>query len=120
MVAQVSLLRPGFLFAMGPAETPRSPKEQVRVVVGAAGRERWNPTSREKRARCPKFPVRSSGKNRVKFREPTTLHRKLGGVGHPAIVEGLEPKSGEFAQKRDVGHPLNICPRHKGHQHSGQ
>src|ERR1700722_5710806 len=44
-------------------------------------------TFHEKRARCPEFPVRSSGKDRVclsrkerriKFREPKKLHRKSG------------------------------------------
>ena len=49
---------------------------------------------------------------RMKCREPTRLHRKSG------FVEGLEPKSAflppflaagsSFAQKRDLGHPLNI------------
>jgi hypothetical protein len=59
-----------------PAGTPRSPKEQIRFVVRGAGRERWNPTSREKRARCG-APGDSCGA-RVKsaFLAPSTCHRQ--------------------------------------------
>jgi len=40
------------------------PYGAVETGAGLRGGSRY-PTSREKRARCPEFPVRSSGKDRV-------------------------------------------------------
>jgi hypothetical protein len=71
-------------------------------VVEVRGEEQWNPTSREKRARCPEFPVRSSGQDRVcgslkgEPHEVPGTHettQEIGDVGHPALVAGVEDKS---------------------------
>src|ERR1700677_1094451 len=61
------------------------------------GRERWSPTSREKRARYPDFlyaaPTTATcaafiEESRMKFINANKLHRKSGGMGHPSVCEG--------------------------------
>jgi hypothetical protein len=62
------------------------PMEQIRFVVGAAGRERWNPTSRETRARCG--APGDSGGARVKKRVPCTCHRQAA----PSLISKTNTK----------------------------
>jgi hypothetical protein len=59
----------------------------------------WNPTSREKRARCPDFLYAASysvayaafiKESRMKFIKATRLYRKSGGVGHPGFVAPIK------------------------------
>jgi hypothetical protein len=42
----------------------------------------------------------------MKFREPTKLHRKIGGVGHPAGVAGVEPKNANLLSARASEYPV--------------
>jgi hypothetical protein len=74
--------------AVGPAEGLR-----VRAAVSHISR---------KTSEMPRFPVRSSGQDRVcaflkgKAQEVQGTHettQEIGGVGHPAMVMGIEPKS---------------------------
>jgi len=85
-------------------EKPTSQKEQIRFVVGAEGRERWNPTLRKEREG---WGTRRMGRGQSP--KVRSLHLYL-------------PPASEFAQKRDLGHPLKFsksgCCSLKAHSRS--
>jgi hypothetical protein len=98
----------GFSAQMMPVATPRSPKEPNPLCCGSCGARavESHPSQRTRRMGHPSI----GGGDRVQKRVPCSLH--------------LLPAS-EFAQKRDLGHPLNIRTRHfvfsggpHAHEHS--
>jgi hypothetical protein len=76
------------------------PWRSMRPARGLRARPAVSHISR-KRARCPEFPVRSSGQDSVcaflkgKAHEVQGTHetaQEIGDVGHPAVVAGIGPK----------------------------
>jgi hypothetical protein len=55
-------------------------------------------------------PVVNFKERRMKFREPTKLHRKIGGVGHPAISAGIEPKTHALHEQMRFTEVTNPSP----------